>query len=497
MLNFLSRRKRAERSFNAKLEIDRLTELSPPSTLVTLVKEGESVEAGEDLGKAFFLRRDKKLYSEGEHVYITTPDNLKIARDQEMSAKRVSLQFFNRRVPYRVECQIVGRFRLLPEVVETLDFNAKAAYKLALVGGLRKQDKRQFYRYTLKNYGDSRTPLTTHIGFDLYVRATNREYPDEGAPPTLLTDLQLAPLGERAPAPPFTTRDAINQFRDIMLRKPPHERSVHVTKVVRDEAVGVVRRKDEVLLLGEINILGLEMESLRDVLYLKKSPKAVLQKAKENPFNLHPGERILTHFVHERKYYQMLCEVMEARTQNEVVRPLETPNEESGLRVDLVDYSVGGALLESSPELLRLLLGERCPDSVEHESDFDSSFWTKLFEELRSPMLHLSFYPRLYFPDAVKRFRPELPFKICLLGQVVRTSLQSRGERHILQHGLQFTYEPQGVALTQDEFVDYRYTRYVRDNEYFKRAHSQLSQLYGYLENQSLAGGGIGPRRRT
>ncbi|MEW6752286.1 MAG: hypothetical protein AB1505_15085 [Candidatus Latescibacterota bacterium] len=495
MLSFLSRRKRAERTFNARLEIDRLTELSPPSTLVTLVKEGENVEAGEDLGKAFFLRREKKLYSEGEHLYITTPDNLKIARDQEMNAKRVSLQFFNRRVPYRVECQIVGRFRLLPEVVETLDFGAKAAYKLALVSGLRKQDKRQFYRYTLKNYGDSRVPLTTHVTFDLYVKATNKEFPDEGAPPALLADLYVVPQKERGSSEPFSTRDAISHFREIMLRKPPHERSVHVTKVIREESSGMARRKDEILLLGDTNILGLEMESLRDVLYLKKSQKAGLQKGRENPYNLHPGERILTHFVHDRKYYQMLCEVMEARTQNEVVRPLERPNEESGLRTELVDYSVGGVLVESSPELLRLLLGKRCPGSVEHEADFGSSYWTKLFEELRSPMLQLSFYPKLYFPDAVKRFRPELPFKISVLAQIVRTSKQVRGERHVLQHGLQFAYEPQGLPLRQDDPVDWRYTRYVRDNEYFKRVHSQLSTLYGYLENQSLSSGAMGVRR--
>ena len=36
----------------------------------------------------------------------------------------------NRRIPNYIECKIIGRYRLLPEVVETLDFNAKAAYKL-------------------------------------------------------------------------------------------------------------------------------------------------------------------------------------------------------------------------------------------------------------------------------------------------------------------------------------------------------------------------------
>ena len=176
----------------------------------------------------------------------------------------------------------------------------------------------------------------------------------------LINDLQIIPYHEIEKHGPFATRDAINYFRDIMLKKQPHERFVHVSKIKKDETGSMFRKKDEELVLGDINILGLEMESLRDVLYLKKSNKADLKKkGKDNPYNLHPGERILTHFVHDRKYYQMLCEVMEARTQNEMIRPLEFPTEESGLRVDLIDYSVGGVLIESSPELLRLVMGDK------------------------------------------------------------------------------------------------------------------------------------------
>ena len=82
------------------------------------------------MGKSFFLRREKQLYSERSNFYLTTPDNLKIAKDQNLTNRIVVLQFMNRRIPYRLVCKIVGRYRLLPEVVETLDFNAKAAYKL-------------------------------------------------------------------------------------------------------------------------------------------------------------------------------------------------------------------------------------------------------------------------------------------------------------------------------------------------------------------------------
>lgn len=289
----------------------------------------------------------------------------------------------NRRIPYQLQCKIVGRYRLLPEVVETLDFNAKAAYILVPISVLKKQDKRQFYRYALKNYGDSRVPLTTHIGFDLFIRNTNHEFPEEGAAPVLLKEVELADLAMDSQQQSFAIRDAINEFRAIMLKKQPHDRSVYVSKIDKDESTTLVKRKDEELLLGEIHILGLEMESLRDVLYLKKSTKSRITKGNENPFNLNPGEKVISNFIHDQKYYQMLVEIMEARAQNEVVRPIDYPREEEGLHVDLVDYSVGGTLIESSPELLKFLLGDKCPANADEEIEYEGEYWESAFEELK------------------------------------------------------------------------------------------------------------------
>ena len=217
----------------------------------------------------------------------------------------------------------------MPEVVETLDFNAKAAYKLVPISVLKKQDKRQFYRYTLKNYDDSRVTLATHIGFDLYIRNTNHEFPEEGAPPVLLKEVELVDLATDSQQP-FAIRDAINEFRAIMLKKQPHDRSVYVSKIDKDESKTLVKHKDEELLLGEIHILGLDMESLRNVLYLKKSAKSGIKKAKETPYNLNPGEKAISNFTHAQKYYQMLVEIMEARPQKEVVRPIDSREQRKG-----------------------------------------------------------------------------------------------------------------------------------------------------------------------
>lgn len=485
MFDFLTRKKRKGPAFDPRVEISQLGQMSPPSTLVYMPKPGDDEEM-EDLGKSFFLRRDKKIYSEGANIYITAPDNLKTSNtDNSLNSKVIRLQFFSRRVPHTLECKIIGRFRLLPEVVETLDFNAKSAYKLLPVGKISKKEKRQYYRYSVQNYGDSRIPLTTHITFDTYLKRTNHEFNSEGAPPVLLNDLQAAPYQDLPAHRTFTTRDSINEFRDLMLKKQPHDRSVNVTKVIRDASSSMVKKPDEELLLGDINILGLEMESLRDVLYLKKSQKAGIKKGQDNPYNLHPGERIITRFSQDGKNYEMLCEVMEARTQNEVVRPLEFAREETGLPYKLLDYSIDGVLIVSSPSFLKLALGDKCPPNVEDEADFDGDYWHRAFEELKVPMLHLTFYPKMAFPETVKKFEPELPSKFSIVGQVVRTHMARYGERRILQHGIQFAYDAQGVPMEYDEIVNWRYTRFMKDNIHLRECHTHLSQLIGHLENRA------------
>ena len=239
---------------------------------------------------------------------------------------------------------------------------------------LKKQDKRQSYRDTLKNYGDSRIPLTTHIGFDAFIRNTNQGFAEEGAPPVILKDVEVIDFASTEDQQPFATREAINEFRTIMRKKQQHVRSVYVSKVEKDDSGSLVKRKDEELLLGEINILGLEMESLRNVLYLKKSAKAGIKKGQDNPYNLKPGEKIISNFVHDQKYYQMLIQVIGGRAQNEVVRPIEFPRQEEGLAVDLIDYSVGGARIESSAELLKFLLEDACPPDVDGEMDFTADY---------------------------------------------------------------------------------------------------------------------------
>ena len=145
----------------------------------------------------------------------------------------------------------------------------------------------------------------------------------------------------------------------------------------------------------------------------------------------------------------------------------------------------GGVLIESSPEFLKLVLGDKCPPNVDEEIEFEGDYWKKAFEALVEPMIHMTFYPHLHFPDAVRSFKPELPSKFSIVAQVARTHMVRVGERHVLQHGLQFAYDPQGVPMENDELVDWRYTRHVKDNIHLRATHIKLSQLIGHLETRA------------
>ena len=63
MFDFLKGRKKQSGSFSVRQEIQKLTDLSPPSALVSIIKN--KGDEPEEMGKAFFLRREKKLYSVG------------------------------------------------------------------------------------------------------------------------------------------------------------------------------------------------------------------------------------------------------------------------------------------------------------------------------------------------------------------------------------------------------------------------------------------------
>lgn len=88
-------------------------------------------------------------------------------------------------------------------------------------------------------------------------------------------------------------------------------------------------------------MLGLEWDLQRSILYVNKSTRADLAN-QDNLYNLHPGERVVVFFPARGSFWQMRCEVVETQIQKDVLRPLGPLMREEGLKLELVDYGVGG-----------------------------------------------------------------------------------------------------------------------------------------------------------
>ena len=479
------KKKGKKREVDPKQVIHRLNQLDPPSSLLFMTETALGREADEELGRALFLKREEKLYTEGDCIYVTTPEGLKASEESAFRGRGelVSLQFLHRRVPHRLECRVVGRFRLLPEIVELLDFRVQSAYKLLPVSRVRKEDKRHHLRYAIDNLGNPRIPVTTHVTFDLYMTPVNQRLPSEGAPPVELRNLRVIPLEPPDTSRRFDASDAVEEVRALLLENPPSERQVHLTRVIKSHRLHSGRMTpEEAYFLGSVNILGLEKELSRPVLYTRKSPK--YDGRRDSPYDLRPQDAVLMHFASKGTQYEVLCQCQEARIQNEVLRPVAFPHRETGLQLNLVEYSVGGCMIESSPELLKLMLGQRCPPEVDDNPSYEGRYWERIFEELGKSMLQLSFYPKLFFGDQLEQFTPELPHKIMVMGHIVRTLLSKRRDKRVLLHGMRFMYDPQGIPLTWHEVVPWKLIRGVRDNAYFTEVHYKLGRLYGFLEHR-------------
>ena len=63
MFDFLKGLKKQSGSFSVRQEIQKLTDLSPPSALAAIITNNGNEP--EEMGKAFFMRREKNLYSRG------------------------------------------------------------------------------------------------------------------------------------------------------------------------------------------------------------------------------------------------------------------------------------------------------------------------------------------------------------------------------------------------------------------------------------------------
>ncbi|MEE3234080.1 MAG: hypothetical protein VX294_07950 [Candidatus Latescibacterota bacterium] len=233
--------------------------------------------------------------------------------------------------------------------------------------------------------------------------------------------------------------------------------------------------------LGRMNLLGVETEIFHEHLVLSHSPKTRIFNSiygnDSNPYTMIPGEIISVNYEHNDKYYQMSTKVMETSKHKQIVQPLELPVQQSGLKLKLINYSPGGIFIEGNRELIQLLFAK---NSFQNRALMDQQLLDfnerAIQQAIGQPIFHLTFFPRLKFPKSLHRFEPRIPFKICLLAQIVAGRLLKIDHQQTLQLNIQFCYE-------LDHNAEWRQIRNLKSNTHFKTISEHIRSLIRYIDD--------------
>ena len=457
--------------------LDRLVDYNPKTANCVLIKTSEGLEVNEDFGRAFLFRFGDKLYIDDQAIYITTPDGIKAESGYHLDRGHIlHLSFLHNRVPHTMDCRVIDRIRFPNDVLANLDPRMPGAFKLKPVGDVLKKDKRSSLRFTHK-VGRGAMKVYTQILFDLFVSKTNFTYPTQGGLPPRITDLQVTGYVSANDLP--TDPEAVVKFLKNSLRSNPREdRVVYVSKPHMDERTNRV----SLAALGHSSVLGLEnpREGER-TLFVKKPTK--MSSDRKSPNNLRESDQVLLGYQakslldFKMEYYELVAEVVRVGTENVTVRPRDTFRRESGLGVELVDFSVGGIKVEADKALLDYLLGDLRRQPIEAQQAV-----------LQDMAILLNFYPKLRFNRETEIYRPDVPLKIQILGKVARSEVSPvRADEapEVQALGLKFMYDPTEYSRDAHTFDRWERIREFKENRHFREIHTSLNGLIAFLESQS------------
>ena len=475
----LIKRTRPKKSMIPSRVAQKVVKVNPDSVSVDIVNGRTPI------GSAALLRSNRQIYRDKKYLYMTTPDQLKSSGQAELKddGELINLSFMRRGVPHSVACRTAGRMRLAPELTAELDTPVKVAYRLYPVGRVKKEEKRSFLRYLVAAAGNKDADTTPYITFDVFMRRTDKRV-GKDAEPTVITDLRTADFKSRGRAR-FNVSTALNQFRAYMLIKSIDQRKVHIEKLPDPETlVGRIRTQLHHPAPGwTVELLDLEDDVSTDT-FCVAQPVGGGRNAQRSGLN--PADRVRVYFERGGKRYEMEAEVDRTDADHAALRPIGPLTEEAGLEVAIIGFSAGGALVQGSRKMLEFILNrpvKATEMSSEHPAHGD------LLGRLKRHLVHFTFYPRLQFPSAAKRFHPRIPEKICLLGQIVRSQIVGRRGKNSIHHGIKFVYGAQYDAEAEGATA-WKPIRDGQGDHHFNEIHAKLGRLSGFLESQSRDGAG-------
>jgi hypothetical protein len=456
----------------------------------------------EDLGRTQLLRSDGKIYRDGESLFLTTPDKLKSQSTEDGAAaegapapkpvfynnQRAMLRFIKGNMPYEVPCTIIQRVRLKQEQIELLDFaGIKSAFRIVPTGMPHNQNKRQFLQF---NYvADDKKAVVHHITMELFVQKTNLVVLPDTPLEDRIAEVVFTPYSS-AEDVPFDLDQTLREFYTSMRALPPKERMVNLTKIARTKERGM--SADEQLNHGPVSVLSVENEELLNRvrgIYLKKSVKS--DRDRMNRFNLVGNDTVVLSYMIDGMLRNFVCKVVAGQRQrlgNDLVRPATIITHDPGFRLSVMNFRGNGIMVSSDMEFIRYMTGENLEEFDFHHL---TTYQENILRDLKSCVVYCAIYPEVkrdtyevHFRKSesqlIDRFIPDLPYKIQMLGRIVRTE-RIKGQ---LCHSLQFDYDTQMFQLAKDDPLLWRVVPKFRGNHYFREMLFKLSGFEAYLRKK-------------
>lgn len=454
-------------------------QMGPNSVNCSLLKLSNGEEADEDMDRAFVFKHGEEVLVQNKAFYISTPDGLKAEDESKFTGKGeiVHLWFLYKSIPHTVDCKVMGRVRFPETILDDLAPRIPSAYMLRPVGNIRKQEKRQFLRYSHKAGGSRR--VYSQILFDLYITKTDVTFPDTGALPPKLQDLHTIPYSDEIDLDEPTPEDVVKFMKNSIRLNPRESRVVYVSKPFMEDRTNKVSLLD----LGSSDVLGLETskEESRQF-YIRKPP--LFSADKKDPTSLANADEVVLSF-HTRvsndqptEYYDLISEITRIGTENLTVRTNGEIRKEAGYATELVDFSIGGIKMECTRGFLEYVLGE----------DYGLMDLEEQIQVLENTCYLMNFYPKLRFNRETEIYQPEVPMRIQILGKIVRVEVSKpKEDEHpeIVSFGMKFYYDPAEYSRDAYEYDRWELIRDFKENKHFREIHNSLNGLIAYLESQT------------
>ena len=463
-------------SFKASIEIHKMINCRPYSAIIYII----SNDFKQKVGRATFILKNGKLFIDDSKFYLKPISQLKYKGNLSLKGLHISLLFSSNAYRYSIACKITEKVFLQSE---TKACNATQSYALAIIpiGKLIKVDRRNNIRYFQKTEGKSQKALIPQVNFDLDLQTTNTEFPIDKKTIPDLTELQLLQHNIKTPEK-FHPTKAYKAIKDIFLQKDHADRFLFARKISRsrtieEKAPTIISRLE----VGRMHLLGIETAIFHENLFLSHPSKSIIYRSvygnKKNPYQMLAGETIVINYDHDGKYYQLSTQVIETSKQKYILRPLELPTQLPGIRLKLINYSTGGAFVEGNTDLVKILLSKRAIQSFVLDNRKTLDLKNKEIQKIfgRS-VIHLTFYPQLKFPKSIRRFKPELPFKFCILGRIVGSRLFFIDSQPRVQLNIQFTHE-------QDYDGDWTRLQDLKNSKQFTAVSKQIQALVRYMKD--------------